>query len=39
MQPEIAAAASEAGPALGFRTVGTREPGAAKIAALQGPSD
>lgn len=37
MQVEIATALSDAGPALGFNTVGTRPPGAFRIAALQGP--
>jgi hypothetical protein len=39
MQAEIATAASEAGPALGLTTLGTREPGAARMTALQGPFD
>lgn len=33
----MATAASDAGPALGLSKLGTLEPGAAKIVALQGP--
>lgn len=39
MQAEMAIAASDAGPALGAVSDGSRPPGAAKIADLHGPSD